>query len=675
MKRPGHVPPAKATSKRGCLQGLLVAALLQVAAAAFAQSPVPAPLCEAPAAPADEQAAADDAAGQLERGNALAARGENAAALAAYEESQRLAREEGDGLLAALATANSARAMLETGELAGVEGGLAQALAASERFSDPSARAQLLIHVGRTYALLARRHATARGSATRRAAAAFERAREVAAGAGDERLRSYALGYLAELYERRGQRGDALKLTRQAIYAAQLADAPDALYRWQWQLGRLEIDAGRTEEGLAAYRDAVTTLRDIRAQTALAAEAAGTFQSRVEPIYTEFVDLLLSRGVPGLDSDGRQTLLVEARDALEDRKVAELRDYFRDPCLDAQRKATPDTIPQTVVVYPILLPDRTELIVSRAGRLERYPLPVDRETLTAEARAFRQTLMRRTSREYRPHAHTLYDWLIRPIEVLLEGDGEPATLVFVPDGALRTIPFAALRDRETRQFLIEKHPLAVTPSLTLTDPRPIPGRVKMLAAGISESVGGFSELSGVVTEIEAIRELYPGRTLMNDGFVVDRLKSELESVPFGIVHIASHGEFGGEASDNFLLAYDGRVSMDRLAAFVGATRFRAEHPLELLTLSACESAAGDDRAALGLAGVALRAGARSALATLWSVDDRATADLVVEFYGQLRDPELSRARALQHAQLALLNTRHYRHPGYWAPFLLISSWL
>jgi CHAT domain-containing protein len=283
--------------------------------------------------------------------------------------------------------------------------------------------------------------------------------------------------------------------------------------------------------------------------------------------------------------------------------------------------------------------------------------------------------MRRTSREYRLHAHTLYDWLIRPIEPALQGGGKPETLVFVPDGALRTIPFGALRDRESKQFLIEKHPIAVTPSLTLTDPRPISGRVKMLAAGISEAVGGNSELAAVATEIETIRELYPGRTLMNDRFVVERLRSELRNVPYGIVHIASHGEFGGDASENFLLAYDGTVSMDRLAEFVGATRFRADQPLELLTLSACESAAGDDRAALGLAGVALRSGARSALATLWSVNDRATAELVIEFYRQLHDPGRSRAEALQHAQLKLLSTRHYRHPGYWAPFLLISSWL
>jgi len=672
MQRFRKAPTRRKRGIWSCTALLLALAVLPEAASA-AES-IGGERCEAPgetAAPA-----ANDAASQLERANALASRGEYDAALPEYQAGVLRAREEGDAKLVALAVANAARAAIETEHTRGAAAELQEVLGSLDEFPDPGARAQLLLHVGRSYALLADRDGDARRSATRRAADAFRRAGEEATVAGDERLRSYALGFLADLYERQGRPEEAVTLTRRAIYAAQLADAPDALYRWQWQLGRLEVAAGQSERGLAAYRDAVATLRDIRAQAALAPEAAGTFESRVRPMYGEFVDLLLTRAARSGDSDEKQALLVEARDALEDLKAAELRDYFRDPCLDAQRKATPDTIPHTVVVYPILLPDRTELIVGRGGRLESYTLSIDRETLTAEVREFRLALERRTSRAYLSHAHTLYDWLIRPIEPALHDGGAPETLVFVPDGALRTIPFGALRDRESKQFLIEEHPIAVTPSLTLTDPRPIEsGSVRVLAAGISDAVGGYSELQAVVREIGAIRELYPGRTLMNDGFGVEQLESELTRVPFGIVHIASHGEFGGDASENFLLAYDGRVSMDQLGAFVGATRFRAEQPLELLTLSACESAAGDDRAALGLAGVALRAGARSALATLWSVNDRATADLVTEFYGQLHDPERSRAEALQHAQVKLLRTRHYRHPGYWAPFLLISSWL
>jgi CHAT domain-containing protein len=114
--------------------------------------------------------------------------------------------------------------------------------------------------------------------------------------------------------------------------------------------------------------------------------------------------------------------------------------------------------------------------------------------------------------------------------------------------------------------------------------------------------------------------------------------------------------------------------MDQLEQYIGLLRFR-EDPLELLTLSACETAVGDDRAALGIAGIAIKAGARSALATLWYINDQASSTLVSEFYRQLQDPSVSRAIALKRAQLKLLNDRSYQHPSYWSPFLLINNWL
>ncbi len=114
--------------------------------------------------------------------------------------------------------------------------------------------------------------------------------------------------------------------------------------------------------------------------------------------------------------------------------------------------------------------------------------------------------------------------------------------------------------------------------------------------------------------------------------------------------------------------------MHQLEAVIGHARFR-DQTLALLTLSACETALGDDQAALGLAGVAIRAGARSALATLWRVEDASTAMLMQTFYQHLLQRGVSRAQALQQAQLALLKDATYHHPYYWTPFLLINSWL
>ena len=185
---------------------------------------------------------------------------------------------------------------------------------------------------------------------------------------------------------------------------------------------------------------------------------------------------------------------------------------------------------------------------------------------------------------------------------------------------------------------------------------------------------GFAGLPYVADELKAIRELYSGESLLNDQFRLANVEAALQKEPFNIVHIASHGQFGGEVDNTFLLAFDEKFSMSRFGEYVGLFRFR-EEPLDLLALSACETAAGDDRAALGLAGVAVRAGARSALATLWHVNDPASYELVAEFYRQLRDPSVSRAAALRAAQLKLLGDQRYDHPGYWAPFLLINNWL
>jgi CHAT domain-containing protein len=199
-------------------------------------------------------------------------------------------------------------------------------------------------------------------------------------------------------------------------------------------------------------------------------------------------------------------------------------------------------------------------------------------------------------------------------------------------------------------------------------------RLKLLFGGLTEAVQGFPPLPNVGTEAETVHQLYEGALLLNDSFVIRRLEQELSAAPFTVVHIASHSEFHGAVERTFLLTFEDRLTMNRLDQLVGSFRFR-DPPLELLTLSACQTAAGDDRAALGLAGVAVKAGAKSALATLWYINDQATADLVIEFYRQMQDPIVSKAVALQRAQLALLRQPRYQHPAYWSPFLLINNWM
>jgi CHAT domain-containing protein len=267
----------------------------------------------------------------------------------------------------------------------------------------------------------------------------------------------------------------------------------------------------------------------------------------------------------------------------------------------------------------------------------------------------------------------LYRWLIEPLIKDLDGQGID-TLVVVPDAALRSVPLAALHDG--KGFLIRRYALATTPSLKLTDPRPIRREnINVLLSGLTQSVQGFPPLFHVSSELEAIKGLYGGTLLEDEAFKKSSVQQALLEKQYSIVHFATHGKFSGKVSDSFILTYDGKMNMDDLEQFVGVSWFRQDQPVELLTLSACETAVGDDTAALGLASVAIKAGARSALASLWSINDQASSELVSSFYRHLQNPDTSKAVALQQAQISFLNDQRYRHPCYWAPFLLIGNWL
>ncbi len=492
-----------------------------------------------------------------------------------------------------------------------------------------------------------------------------------AGAAGDQRTQSYALGHLAGILEARGEREAARVGTRRALLLAAAAEAPESLYRWQWQLARIERAAGNDAAALHALAQAIDTLLPLRAG---AGDARSDFDEAVSPVFRDYVDMLIARASRSDDEAARQRDLRLARQTLESLKRAELRDYFRDDCLDEKTVVSPDQVAGALVIYPVILRDRLELLTASEGTLKSTRVEVEGPTFEKSIRRLRRQLETRTTFGYRKPARQLYRWLIEPIEAELAAHAE-STLVFVPDGALRTVPMAALLDPETNRYLIERFPTAITPGLTLTEPRPIASRsARLLAAGLSEGRPGFSALRHVPEELSRLSALFETEQLLDSAFSARALREQLEQRAFDLVHIATHGTFSADTAESFVLTHEGKLHMNALASALATTRFR-DRAIELLTLSACESAAGDDRAALGLAGLAVRSGARSALASLWSVHDEATSQLMHAFYSALSVPGTSRARALQHAQRYVLEETPYRHPVYWAPFLLISNWL
>ncbi len=509
-----------------------------------------------------------------------------------------------------------------------------------------------------------------------RAFETLEKAKNMAQEIGDRRGEAYALGHLGHLYEENKQYEDALTLTRQAVVKSQKAVATESLFQWHWQTARILRAKGDLDAASQAYRRAIAALQPIRNEVSIAYQAKkANFRDGVGRMYFELADLLLTRAKGQSGGDAGPEYLIEARNTIEGFKAAELQDYFQENCVQPSQTLT-ETLttisPNTAILYPILLRDRIELIANFPSGLRQYTVKVDEKELTKVAREFRVQLQQPTNEKFHESAKQLYHWLIKPVELDLERENIQ-TLVFVPDGALRSIPIAALSDGN--QYLIEKYATAVTPGVTLTDPKPLNrGNINVLSLGITEAVQGFPALPNVGKELEALKGMYQGKQLLNEDFVVSNMRQELQNEDYNIVHIASHGLVESNVENTFVLAHDEKITMDRLAELVGLFRFR-KAPLELLTLSACETAAGDDRAALGLAGVAVKAGARSALATLWFINDVVASDLIQEFYWQLKNPALSKARALQLAQIKILENTAYRHPNFWSPFLLINNWL
>jgi CHAT domain-containing protein len=509
------------------------------------------------------------------------------------------------------------------------------------------------------------------GLSTKNSALLLATALQQAKSLGDQRAEAHALGNLGSLYEQTQQGSIAQDLTRQALLLAQAINAPDIAYRYSWQLGRLLKAQGETQGAIAAYTEAVKTLQSLRSDlVAINPDVQFSFTESVEPVYRQLVSLLLKPS----DTEPSQQNLAQARDVIESLQVAELDNFFREACLNTVQVPIDQVDNTAAVLYPIILADRLEVILSLPQQpLRHYAIPISQSEVESTVEQLLQTLTTRTKFDFLPFSQKVYDWLIRPALTDL-ANSKIKTIVFTLDGSLRNIPMAALHDGN--QYLVEKYNIAITPSLQLFDPKPLKrGALKTLTAGLTEARQGFAPLENVAREVEQIQTELPSVILLDREFTSNAFEKKLESSYFPVVHIATHGRFSSKAEQTFILTWDGRIDVKQFDEMLQPANQSREKAIELLVLSACQTAKGDKRAALGLAGVAVRAGARSTLATLWNVSDVATAELMGLFYRELSNTTATKAEVLRYAQLTLLKNPEYQHPIFWAPFVLLGNWL
>ncbi|MBD1849139.1 CHAT domain-containing protein [Cyanobacteria bacterium FACHB-502] len=509
----------------------------------------------------------------------------------------------------------------------------------------------------------------------------LESAVQQAKALGDDRAHAYALGTLGQIEEVLTKLPEAQQKTAEALGIARQVRASDIAYQWEWQMARILRQTGETQQALNYYQAAFNTLKELRSDlTVLDTDLQFSFRETVEPFYREYVDLLLVH-------NPTQPQLQQSRAVIEALQLAELDDFFRDACSNAKPELLDQVAdqqdPSAAIVYTILLSDRLEIILKlpQQEELQHYVTYENEPTIISTLQELRNQLeLPYTINTLKQPAAQLYGWLIKPIETALL-ENKIQTLVFTLDSGLRNIPVAALFNGE--QYLIENYAVAVTPGLQLLEPRPLQQiRPRLLAGGLAEpnpEVQPYlGPLAGVPDELAAIQAVVPRSVeLLNDEFTKEKVEEVIQSQPMSIVHLATHGRFSSNLTGTFILTHNAPVNVNELQVVLQNRSATDLDAIELLVLSACDTAKGDDRATLGMAGIAVRSGARSTLASLWKANDKATAELIRKFYEQIfrENAAINKAAALRAAQLFLLRNPDFQHPRNWAHFVLLGNWL
>ncbi|MEQ8970318.1 MAG: CHAT domain-containing protein [Coleofasciculus sp. C1-SOL-03] len=339
------------------------------------------------------------------------------------------------------------------------------------------------------------------------------------------------------------------------------------------------------------------------------------------------------------------------------------------------------------------------LITADGQAIQRRVPNAIRAKVLAETQKFQRTLSDRRnlgSTNYLDSAQQLYQWLIEPLADDLEAR-QIQGLMFAMDSGLRSLPIAALHDGDN--FLIENYSVNLIPSFSLIQARNPDIRSRQVLAMGASKFSDLPNLTFVPLELSTITEsLWKGKAFLNENFTFQNLQEQISENEFGIIHLATHAEFKpGNPDNSYIQLWNRKLRLNELKN-LGLS----DSAVDLLVLSACRTALGNEEAELGFAGSALQAGVDSTLATLWYVSDEGALGVTTEFYRQLRQLPI-KSEALRRAQLAMIRGEvsiangqlnygdksitlppemaelvktknlNFSHPYYWAPFTLIGN--
>jgi CHAT domain-containing protein len=501
-----------------------------------------------------------------------------------------------------------------------------------------------------------------------------QQSRSLAQQLDNERAESYASGTVGNIYSSLGQELESRKYLQQAMGLAQSVQAWDIAYKWQWQLGRLYQRTNDFDKATQAYKAAISTLDKVRGSIlTINPEIQWEFKEKVEPVYQEYMELNLSQNNPNLEE------VIKTQEKL---KIAELETFLQCGRLTSVSLIdSPKVANLPPIIYLIKLKNRAEAIV-RTSQGSLYRHTIDFQLLSNSidsliSGAQNQELIGIRQSNLLVYPQAIYNLVFAPIKKYLPDSGN---LVLVLDTYFQNLPISMLYDGEN--YLVKHYNISIASSSNFWPSRALnPKNIRALIAGVSEIGPSFSnslvpqsfkalpevkkEVTSIKTKTAAGSEL-----LLNAQFTTDDFQRKMQENQLVVVHLSTHGQFSSDPEKTFVLAWDVPVTVKELKFLLKTER----SGIDLLVLSACQTAKGDRRSALGIAGIAAQAGARSTVASLWLVEAESTTLLMEELYRGLRNG-LPKAEALRFAQLKLMSNPKYEHPYFWAGFVLVGDWL
>ena len=483
------------------------------------------------------------------------------------------------------------------------------------------------------------------------------------------RVASFALGNLGNYYEDNQRYDEALLWTRKAIASARKVQSADSLYQWNWQEARILGVLGKRDQSAIAYEDAISSLQLIRKEYAQAkTELAVDFQNKIDPVYREYLEILLEN-----DSSSDLKRALEVRELLQ---LSELENFFQDDCLHIDgsnsSEVTNSQNSNTAVITTIILPKQTHIILQLPnGKLQKHSINISKAKLQESLLKWRYDLENFENNDYLISSRYFYNMIISPLNEGLE-QMNINKLVFVNDGMFRNLPMTALYNGE---FLLTKYAISNSLGLNLQLDSGIESKTsqKALLFGLSEKTENSPALPHVLDEIKSVSSTIAGSNIFeNQNFSQETFDKEVSEAESPIIHIATHGRFAGTLEDSFLRSWNSNISLAELENILTQRSINFAQKIKLLVLSACDTSSGNDRATLGMSGVALRSGVENTFGSLWSANDLQAAILVDDFYQNWIQKNIGLPESLRQAQLNLIQSGT-QHPALWSGFILIQS--